>query len=468
MINIEALDKLIAVVVVILALSLFVQSLQALLKKMFKIKSLQIETSLVHLFHYMLDRDAGGVISSRLNNSPILRMMTPRSKHPSEKDSLVRGLYEVVVDEFRKVGRVTTTGKLMLDSISKGDLKKFIGRIPSGELIEKLVPGYSEKLAAIETEIVTLEATIKEIKSNYAAVFSSAKVQFDEIEQLVAPLIADARKIFTGETIKADAVIAHIVKFQEIKPDNVRAAQAQVEQAIEKLKPFADAQAAITALQAVNNVLEHLDTVVTGISSIKNLAGKLETWFDTVMQGFEERYTRSMKTWTWIISALVVIFLNANLINIYRDISTSDAKRALVLQAADKIQESARQQTTQEQSDAEITPEQWIKDAKKIIDENMDAYTGMGFKGPSWINEVGYWWRGEASYNVAPRNGWRFGLKEAGKTFLGWFVMILLLSAGAPFWQDTLESLFGIKNLLRKNSETKNVEMKSGAGQPRP
>jgi hypothetical protein len=42
----------------------------------------------------------------------------------------------------------------------------------------------------------------------------------------------------------------------------------------------------------------------------------------------------------------------------------------------------------------------------------------------------------------------------------------MLLSVGAPFWQDALESLFGIKNLLSKRSDTKNIEDKGG--QPKP
>ena len=29
----------------------------------------------------------------------------------------------------------------------------------------------------------------------------------------------------------------------------------------------------------------------------------------------------------------------------------------------------------------------------------------------------------------------------------------MLLSVGAPFWQDTLESLFGLKNFLRKKEQ---------------
>jgi hypothetical protein len=45
--------------------------------------------------------------------------------------------------------------------------------------------------------------------------------------------------------------------------------------------------------------------------------------------------------------------------------------------------------------------------------------------------------------------------------------MAMLLSVGAPFWQDTLESLFGVKNLLRKNADIKNVEQQSGQGNPK-
>ena len=39
------------------------------------------------------------------------------------------------------------------------------------------------------------------------------------------------------------------------------------------------------------------------------------------------------------------------------------------------------------------------------------------------------------------------------KHLTGWFVTSLLLSTGAPFWQDALQSLFGLKNFLRKPAE---------------
>src|SRR2546423_2197194 len=55
MISLNAtLDNLIAMVVVLLALSLVVQAVQSSVKKAFKLKSRQIEDSLAHLFQFVL------------------------------------------------------------------------------------------------------------------------------------------------------------------------------------------------------------------------------------------------------------------------------------------------------------------------------------------------------------------------------------------------------------------------------
>ena len=55
MLNLDTLDTLIAVMVVLLVLSLVVQAIQSALKKLFKIKSRQIEESLVDLLENALD-----------------------------------------------------------------------------------------------------------------------------------------------------------------------------------------------------------------------------------------------------------------------------------------------------------------------------------------------------------------------------------------------------------------------------
>jgi hypothetical protein len=74
------------------------------------------------------------------------------------------------------------------------------------------------------------------------------------------------------------------------------------------------------------------------------------------------------------------------------------------------------------------------------------------------LPQVHKWATGKPTWN---------GFFHTVEILLGWILMTLLLSVGAPFWEDTLESLFGLKNIINASSETKNVEKKSGTGQPK-
>ncbi|HEX7956554.1 MAG TPA: hypothetical protein VF508_06410, partial [Pyrinomonadaceae bacterium] len=233
---------------------------------------------------------------------------------------------------------------------------------------------------------------------------------------------------------------------------------------------------------------------------------KLEDSFDSVMQSFEERYTRGMKTAALVISFLVVVFLNANFFNVYREISTSDAKREMILQSRQQVvealaarnlaaapaatpppdetpeQRAAREKQERERRDAETrqTVQSWFKASKDEINDSAETFVGYGFAPVRWSDFKA--WVGELLQPRAPaldkdgkalavsrwENGdWWRSRKNDVRTLLGWVVMALLLSVGAPFWQDFLETLFGVKNVLRKRSDTKNVEQEAGAGQPR-
>jgi hypothetical protein len=91
--------------------------------------------------------------------------------------------------------------------------------------------------------------------------------------------------------------------------------------------------------------------------------------------------------------------------------------------------------------------------------KNIGDLTDIGLQGPGWMKEkipafvTGFSANPGASI-------WR-----ALRALLGWFIMTMLLSVGAPFWQDVLESLFGLKNKLRQDTGTKNVQDESGKGQ---
>jgi hypothetical protein len=513
MLNMEALDKVIAMVVVILALSLFVQSLQGLLKKLFKIKSLQIEQSLVHLYHYILNKDVLEVhersegfidgirnwINRMTDNSPVLRMILPRTRHPSESDPQVDALFKGVANEFKKVGRLTQNSKLMLDSISQGDLLKFMSRMPVAGLISSMFAGtpdltpenIRDRIKTFREKIAAYQQTIELIRQNYKEVASDA--EFVELEQTFTPLLTDIQHFLSGADDNSGAILADIAQLKEVDPrdvlklldelpgriDGILARVTSNQNLDPKTKELATT--ALTQMKTgLADVSQAIRNVIKGFATVQALKVKVETWYDTVMQSFEERYARGMKTWTVIISAVVVILLNANIINIYRDISTSDAKRALLIQAADKYRQKAPQQTgttgqptgaagqtqgAQSDNSAQVTPEQWYADARQVMTTNLNDLTAVGLKGPSWIDEVPAFWRGEGFYQKKMVEDQYYRPKLVLKTILGWLVMTLLLSAGAPFWQDVLESLFGLKNSMRKQTGTENVEKRSGEGQ---
>jgi hypothetical protein len=301
MLNLDTLDTIIAVVVVLLILSLIVQSIQSFVKKLFKLKSGTLLSSLEDLFNYI---DISGT------------------------GKTAKQLVDEVTGELKKIGRISVFGNLMVDSIAKGDLEKILTKL-----------GYD--------------------------------------------------KLLTDVTV----------------------------------------------------------------------------WFDSVMQSFEERYTRHMKTVALVLSFVVVIFLNANFFSIYQKISTDGVLKAALVERGAELQKRREQQASLPadtpgamNSKAQLKAEY---DAfQKELQENVGAYKSVGFS-PLTLQQVKDFCNGAGGWQGTNR------FKEGTKVVAGWSLMALLLSVGAPFWQDALESLFGIKNLLRKQSDTKNVEGDKG-GQPNP
>ncbi|MEP6911365.1 MAG: hypothetical protein ABI923_01340 [bacterium] len=194
-----------------------------------------------------------------------------------------------------------------------------------------------------------------------------------------------------------------------------------------------------------------------------NLISDMNVWFDSVMQSFEERYSRHMKTIALIISILVVIFLNANFFNVYQKIASDSVTRAALLEKGEALKKKREQQTAAnvpESDPANVKLKEEYEQLQKEYREGLGTYKGFGFN-PLTLQQTKDF--------VNARGGWenQSRFKEGTKVLAGWALMALLLSVGAPFWQDTLESLFGLKNLLRKRSDTRNVEEEKG-GQPKP
>jgi hypothetical protein len=450
MLNLDALDQLIAVVVVLLILSLIVQSIQAAIKKFFRIKSLQLEQSLVHLFYYVLDKDALKSMRTVSDRMPVLRalyripiirgFLPERVQAPAKRDPQVEALYRAVTEEFLRAGRVSPRGKLLIDSISKAELIKFIGQVKVEDLIKHIPQDDTQKLAEIGEKIGAAQAAVRQFNNKYHSLIEKTPLAAN-IQPLLrlfenADLFLDLNNSDLTLGDLAASAVSDANKVLEALPDSV-------EQTIAQLKDDAHKEAA-EALQKLHKILsplaEEMGAVISLPRRLSQLSGKVDAWYETLRQSFEERYVRSMKTCSLAISFAVVFLLNANLFSIYRELSANEAKRNLIVQSSDQITKALGEQQAATTQQINQTLDEWARRSYADIEKNVSLYTALGFSGPQWILDI-------------PQKARQAGARGVIETIIGWLVMTMLLSVGAPFWQDALESLFGVKNLLRKQGK---------------
>lgn len=434
--NLAVLDNVIAVVLVILSLSLVVQSLQRLLKKILKIKSRQLEQSLVDLFRIALGT-AGGRVQVRM---PALKVRSgPAGLPPPDSTHEVRVLYDAVLGGFQDIGRVAASGKCIMDSLTKDDLLKILQRVSPASIN----PRTSSELQKACADVFTVGQLLDEIR--VVGSDSAVAAKLAVIQEKFTPLLNDVRRIFDGQAVSSTVIVGDLVNLRGLRTaellEIVAATQAKVG------KDRASAPEGSAERAALDNALDHLNKLATAIetlgTSVEAAVGTLsarikhiDDWYDTVMQSFTERYNRSMRTWVTVLGFIVAFSLNADLISIYRNISADATTRQLILSSRDSLTQQL--QASQANAPAANANAPSIKgvlqDARTQVIDSTSLYNSYGFGWPTTQNEWNSW------------DPWRY--------ILGCFCMALLLSVGAPFWEDTLESLFGIKNLIGKRSGT--------------
>jgi hypothetical protein len=375
------------------------------------------------------------------------------------------------------------------------------------------MPGAVGNFQTVLTGIHALKNEIGKIDTNLLNGDSNAR--FASIQGSIMPLLHDLEALASGGNIDSAVFFGDLFKLRQLKAAEVLNLLGQVQEEVSK--DLAAARAAsneaagtlstgkITAGQDPaekdKDEVTGLETLDTGLKTIANNIASLSTsfdaafapliarleqvdvWYDTVMQGFEERYTRHMKTVGIAISIGVVVVLNANFFSIYRSIKSDPVKTALIVQQGEEFLKASEQQNADRTgARAQSAPSPAPTSTASPTVSPAPSPSPVATETPVTVAEVKQdLQRVEdlaqvyESFGITPLSreqfsnlfagNWRW--RDLNETILGWAIMVMLLSAGAPFWQDTLESLFGFKNLLRKKSDTKNVEEGKG-GQPKP
>src|SRR5262245_35261992 len=322
---------------------------------------------------------------------------------------------------------------MLIDSVSKDELIRFIGQAPARELIKHFPGAEREKIAEIKAEIAGARKDLKEpfIKHNELI----KQTPLAEIRGPLLELLSDAELFL--DLKNSDLTLG------DLSASALDALPDSVEETLLHLKDEASGEAA-QALRRLQETLaplsDELKAAIALPQKLSRIPEKVEVWYDTIMRSFEERYTRSMKSFALAISFAVVALLNANLFDIYREISANESKRDLIVQSSERIASRLREQPGADSGQINQTLQDWSKKSYEEIEQNVSLYTALGFSGPRWIVDA---WRN-------PK--WPTAQKVV-ETVAGWLITTMLLSVEAPFWQDTLESLFGLKNFLRKKEQ---------------
>ena len=161
------------------------------------------------------------------------------------------------------------------------------------------------------------------------------------------------------------------------------------------------------------------------------IIGGLDRWFDLSKRAFQDHYERRMKPWAVAISAVVVLGLNANLLDIYKEFSRDKTLRGAGVAIAQQYVVSPRERFEFKLDTVTTrTNEETIRSIRAQVD-SINAILD---------NKTFQLWRWENTSIGQSLND------HFLRSMIGWLAMILLVSLGAPFWYDFLKAVTGLKD----------------------
>ena len=162
--------------------------------------------------------------------------------------------------------------------------------------------------------------------------------------------------------------------------------------------------------------------------------GELETGFELAMTAFDERYQRSMRRWTFAVGLGVVLVFNAGFFRAAKKFHASEAAQRILIDNQSVIEQLSSQCNGQGQVLFDCLQEKLGSGGGLVMAAGFEPITL------------------ERARQYAGRVFSLEGVPRFVGDCAGWLVTTVLIGAGAPFWQDVLQALFGLKKLLRVRS----------------
>ena len=239
-----------------------------------------------------------------------------------------------------------------------------------------------------------------------------------------------------GETMRK--VIQNFMGDKLLQPDQVEAALTNRGldglAALEHLNKE-DFRKLIDIVPFTQDQLQALNEAKVSVDQFKDRA---EAAYDAAMAKFRRLYAAKNKQWVIAVSFAVVLALNANLVRIYEELAADQVMSQAIAGTASKLEKTSNQPQGNEGGQAPSSAEDFVK----VYNDNRQAIEGNLREYPILVR----WSKWRKDYQGT-------GAAGALYTFLGLPVMALLLSLGAPFWNDVLKGVTGINNVLNTSEK---------------
>ncbi len=185
-------------------------------------------------------------------------------------------------------------------------------------------------------------------------------------------------------------------------------------------------------------------------AEFKKALVKANLWFNVAMRAFQEHYERRMKYWAFGLSAAVVLMLNMNLFDVYREFSHSKPLRDAAAAMGERLTSIQRDSIVIHSAGSAVDTSFVIAKPDSEIANEMRA-TVAGVR--QMLDEESFQPMGWTKARLARYDSMKW-YRAAPEMFLGWLAMTLLVSMGAPFWYDFLKTALGVKKWVAGKGES--------------
>ena len=169
--------------------------------------------------------------------------------------------------------------------------------------------------------------------------------------------------------------------------------------------------------------------VASATATVEQTKDNIAGAYEAARASFQKSYTSKNKKWVIALSFLVVLALNASLVRIYEILAANQNLAQAISGTASTIVNAEK--PGQNTATASHTP-----NAAEVYDRNRQTITADLRKYPVLLRTSKY----------------AEDLKEEGLyEIVGLLLMGILVSMGAPFWNDVLKGMMGVNNALNTN-----------------